>query len=92
MKNMFEQASKKAIRFNTIAGQITTEDLWKLPLQSNDDFNLDDIAKGLRKELKENEDESFVTTQTVKTTLIELKFEIIKYIIKERLELVAAKV
>mgnify|MGYP006865053919 CR=1 FL=1 len=85
MEKMFEQASKKQLRFKAPVGFITTEDLWNIPLQSNDGLDLDSIAKSLNNELKANDDESFVLKQTQANAETELKFEIVKYIIKERL-------
>lgn len=83
---MFEQASKNKYRFPTNAvGVITVEDLWDLPL-SGKSTSLDSVAKILNKALKENEEESFVAVRSVtNNTLIE-KFDIVKHVIKVKLE------
>jgi D-alanyl-D-alanine dipeptidase len=49
-----------------------------------DDLNT--IAKKLNKDLKESSEESFITVKSKEDAIVELKFEIVKYIIKVRLE------
>jgi len=54
---MFAFATKKKIRFETSKGLLSVEDLWDLPLTSdNGRPNLDDIAKGIYKAMKEGEE------------------------------------
>ena len=87
MEKMFESATRLKVRFETIKGMITVEDLWDIPLTSRTTgFSLDDIAKNLNKQVKESAEESFVVKKSTKNETLELKFEIIKYIIKKRLE------
>lgn len=85
--NIFEQASRKALRFTTPRGLLTTEDLWKMPLQGRDNFDLDSIAKDCNAALKSVTDESFVvTTDHPMKAELSLKLEIIKHVIKFKLE------
>lgn len=84
IENMFEQASRKKLRFDTKVGLLTVEDLWNLPLTSKTKACLDDIAIALNNELKST-GESFVSTST-KDPVTELKFEIVKYIIQTRMD------
>ena len=84
--NMFETASRLALRFNTTVGQITVEDLWQLPLTSASKVCLNGIAKGLAKELRESNEDNFVGDKTPTTTTLELKFDIVKHIIEVKLE------
>ena len=86
MEKMFETAIRSKVRFETTKGQLSTEDLWDIPMTSKLGFSLDDIAKGLYKRIKETEETSFVVKKSPKNKLLELKFEIVKYIIKTRLE------
>lgn len=86
MEKLFEKALKKGFRFKTSKGNLTTEDLWIIPLQSTDGINLDDIAKNLHKKLKESEEESFVTERNPYVEFNEKKLELVKYIIKVRLD------
>lgn len=94
---IFEQASRERIRFQTQVGAVSVEDLWDLPLSSKTNKpNLDDIAKGLYKELKNTEDAvSFVNKPATssKTNRTQLMFDIVMHIINVRLEenTVAAK-
>jgi len=80
--DMFEQASKEKLKFNSSRGQITVEDLWDLPLKSvTNKPNLNDVAKSISKELKRDEEESFVDDVTEHDKISELKLEIVKHII-----------
>jgi tRNA A37 threonylcarbamoyltransferase TsaD len=82
---MFEKASRMKLRIGTERGSISTEDLWDLPLLSNDGFCLDDIAKGLNRALKESEEESFVVKKNTGDETIDLTFSIVKHIIDTKL-------
>lgn len=84
---MFEQASRLQLRFDSAKGQLTVEDLWRkdIPLTSTTGkVNLDDIAKGLHRQLKDIDDVSFVTPSARKDKGLQLKFDIVKYIIDVR--------
>lgn len=81
---MFEEASRKRLRFNTRVGILTVEDLWVLPLTGNGE-NLDDIAKTLNREVKNSEEESFVVKQSGVNETLKLKFDIVKHIIAVKL-------
>lgn len=87
--NIFEQASRAKLRFVTGVGSVSVEDLWDLPLTSKTGkANLDDIAKGLYKVLKNSDDEvSFVSRPAVSSTsaLDQLRFDIVKHVISVRL-------
>lgn len=77
---MFEQASRLKLRFKTPKGILTTEDVWDLTLEQ-----LDQLAKNLNKDLKEQSEESFIKTKTSANKELELKFEIVKHIITVRM-------
>lgn len=82
---MFEQAARLKVRYETPKGSLTVEDLFDLPLTSVRGANLNDIAKGLNRELKNAEDEDFVNRATKPNTVLQLKFDIVKHIIDVRL-------
>lgn len=82
---MFEKASRLKLRFETNQGTLTTEDLWDLPLSHDRKTNLDDIAKGLHKQLQDSETASFVVKATQKNETLQLKFDIVKHVIDVRL-------
>lgn len=81
----FEKATRKKLRFNSTSGVLSVEDLWDLPLTGRG-ANLDKLAKSLHKELKESEEESFVVKTVRKDSELQLKFDIVKYIIDVKLE------
>lgn len=79
---MFENATRNKLRFETIKGQLSVEDLWDLPLMSSAGrVNLDDIARSLHKQLKNDDDVSFVVTAKKSDATVQLKFDIVKHII-----------
>ena len=89
--NIFEQASKKKIRFSSNRGDLTAEQLWDMPLQSKSGFDLDTIAKEVNRGIKESSEESFVTTKASSaTTTLELQLEILKHVIAVKIEAAAS--
>jgi hypothetical protein len=83
----FEAALRNAYRYQTNRGLVTTEDLWKMPLQSADGFDLDTTAKELSRKAKELDEESFVTTSTnPERDLYEQQLEVVKYVIAVKLQ------
>lgn len=87
--DIFEKAARKKLRFNTSVGQISTEDLWDLPLTSKSNRpNLDDIAKALHKQVSESTEVSFVNPGAKDSvdSDIRLRFDVVKRIIDVRLE------
>ena len=89
--NMFEIAARKKFRFSSTRGELTTEQLLDAPLRSKDGFDLNAIAKAANAALKEVSEESFVeTTKSPATAALELKLEIVKYVIQSKLDEEAA--
>ncbi len=82
---MFEKASRLKLRFETSRGILATEDLWDLPLSSVRGTNLDELAIGLNRQLKDSQTESFVAANPRKDEVLELKFEIVKRVIEVKL-------
>ena len=79
--NIFEQASRQKLRFDTAIGMLSVEELWALPLTTtNGKVNLDQIAVALNKELKGSE-ESFVSNSK-RNELLQLRFDVVKHIIE----------
>lgn len=88
MENMFEYATRNKLRFTSQVGALSVEDLWDLPLtDSRRGATLDNIAKEVNKQLKEEAEESFVvkSTNRRKKTL-EIQLEILKHIIGVKME------
>ena len=85
--NIFEQATRRAIRFESAKGDLSVEQLWDLPLQSRNQFDLDTIAKTVNRQLNDVTEESFVSVREnpAKETL-SLKLELVKHIISVKLQ------
>ena len=85
---MFEKATQLKLRFETVKGSISVEDLWDLPLTSKNQFDLDSVAKGISKALKEVSEESFVTpnVNSEEHKEFSLKLDIVKHIIALKLK------
>jgi hypothetical protein len=87
MSNIFELATRKAYRFNSDKNELTTEQLWSLPLLAKNKFDLNTIAIGIHKELKAITEESFVSVKpTPGKADLENKLEIVKHIISVKQE------
>jgi len=79
--NIFEQASRLKLRFETTRGNISVEDLWGLPLTPKSDrVNLDQIAVELHQKIEAQGTTSFVKSAK-KDEVLQLKFDIVKHII-----------
>lgn len=82
--NLFEQAVRKKIRYTSTRGPLTVEDLWDLPLTSKSDRpNLDAIAVELHDLIEAQGTKSFVKTAK-KDEILQLKFDIVKYVIETK--------
>ena len=85
--NIFEQATRQALRYPSNRGDLSTEQLWDLSLTKRDGFDLDTIAKTVNAQLKTLSEESFVTkSPNPAKDSLELKLEILKYIIAVKLK------
>lgn len=82
MTNIFEQASRKALRFQTVRGELTVEQLWQLNLDKGE-VNLYQLATELVADVnnKPQKELSFFKKKTNKNELAELKFAIIEHIV-----------
>lgn len=81
--NIFERASRANLRFASAKGELSTEQLWQLPLNS-----LDQLAQTAHREATEAQGISFVTPRSEKTraqVMAELKLDILKHIIADKL-------
>jgi hypothetical protein len=79
--NIFEAASRNKVRFASDRGELTTEQLWDLNLTS-----LDKVARDVNKELKSVTEDSFIATKVdARKAPLELKLEIVKFVIDEKL-------
>lgn len=89
--NIFEQASRLALRFPTARGEISTEQLWGLPLDSTVKPSLNSIALEVDAELSTTATKSFVATVSPNNKVLNLKMDILKHVIKIKQDENAAK-
>ncbi len=82
----FEKAARLKLRFGSVQGNLSAEDLWDLPLTSTraNRANLNDIAKEVSRELKAQGEEDFVNPVSNVDETLQLKLEIIKHVIHAR--------
>jgi len=82
MKNekMFEIAVRSKLRF-PFRGLISVEDLWDLNVE-----NLDAVFKELNSQIKRVQEESLLKTKSKQDEELELKINIVKYIVSVKLE------
>lgn len=82
-QNIFEQAARQKVRFQSTKGELTVEQLWDLPLTSKTGFDLATIGKATHRALRDMADESFVvvTKPDSAQARLELQMAIIKHII-----------
>lgn len=86
-KSMFEIATRMKLRIASSRGLLSVEQLWDVLLRSNDDFNLDAIARGTNKALKEMAEESFVvTSKSPEQEHLELALAVIKHVIAVKID------
>lgn len=84
--SLFEYATRNKLRFASLRGELTAEQLWDVPLRSADGFNLDVIARGVNKAFKDATEESFVqTTRTPAVARLEAALTVVKRVIEVRL-------
>jgi hypothetical protein len=79
--NIFEQASRLRLRFESAKGNLTVEDLWELPLSSEKSVSLDSVAKKIYQNLNGVQSISFVGESTEANTLDRLRMDIVLRII-----------
>lgn len=84
--NIYEYATRNKIRFASARGELTVEQLWDVPLRSNDEFNLNMVAKAANNAVKKINEESFVEVKrTSQHERLETALEIVKHVIEVKL-------
>lgn len=92
MNDIFEKASRAKLRFTTIRGSLSVEQLWDLPLDKGE-VNLYNLAQELLTQVadKPTEKLSFFSKAVTVDETAELKFEIVKHIVTVRVAEAEAK-
>lgn len=85
---MYKFAAQNKLRFPSVRGLLTTEQLFELPLKSSSNFDLDSVARGINTELKTMVEESFVESSysSPRKSELELALDIVKDVIKTKQE------
>jgi len=82
---MFDKVTRLKLRFATVRGLASVEDLWDLPLTGH--VSLDRIAVDLHKQLREaNGQTSFVEPVGGDDGILQLKFDVVKHILDIRVQ------
>lgn len=76
---MYKEACQKKMRFPSVRGALTTEQLFDLPLKSSDGFDLDTVARSIYGQLKT--EPSFVEVADDTQEAIKTSLEIVKDVI-----------
>jgi hypothetical protein len=84
-ENMFEIAARNKLRF-PFRGIVSTEDLFDLSPE-----NLDSIFKTLNSQVKQANEESLLVVRTQEDDTLNTMIEIVKYVVKVKLEEEAAR-
>ena len=76
---MFIKASRLKLKVQTPKGNLPVDDLWELTLTQ-----LNAIAKDLKRQLNETQEEDFLEEKTPEDELIKLRFDIVLYILNTK--------
>ena len=85
LKTMYKEASKQKLRFQTMRGLLSTEQLWDLTVT-----DLDHIAVALKEEYDNSGKKSFLTVRSVKDKTAKLKFDVVLDVLTTKVEEAAA--
>lgn len=88
MNNIFEYATRNKLRFASVKGELTVEQLWDVPLRSrgSDSFNLNSVALYAHRALEAVSAMNFVdTAKTAEHARLEAALEVVKYVIDTKL-------
>lgn len=84
--NIFEQATRQRIRFETGRGLVSIEEVWGMPLKHDHRYSLDDLGRALLTEQKEAERKSTAslvddTADSTEDSTLELRLALVKHVI-----------
>ena len=80
INDLFIMATRNKFRF-PFKGVATVEDLWDMNVR-----DLDTIFKALNAQMKQASEESLLTTKSKEEGILEARIEIVRYIVKVKLE------
>lgn len=79
--DIFAKAVKQDLMFKTVRGLVTPQQLFKMPLTGNNDFNLDVVSREVLAEQNVQSDSLVAVTKA--NPLNELRIEILKFVIAD---------
>lgn len=86
MSNNFKKAARLKLRFPSVKGILTVEQLYDLPLTSKGGCDLDSVAKTVNGYLRQASEDSFVNTKpNLEKDLNQLCLDIVKEVIADRI-------
>lgn len=88
MSNLFKQAASEKFRFPSIKGDLTAEQLWDLPLESKNGFDLDAVARTIHQQIKLLDETSFVATAKgpgKEAATLTQKLDLVKEVIADKI-------
>ncbi len=85
--NVFERAARGQWRFDSARGGISAEQLFDVPLDSKNGFNLNEIAIAIDNELETSARKNFISPEKPDSRRAELegKLELVKHIIATKI-------
>lgn len=85
IENLFEQAVRSKLRFDSPKGPLTVEDLYDLPLTSERGVSLDSVGREIQRVLRSLSEDSLVETRpNPAKKRLNLSLELIKHVIGVR--------
>lgn len=82
----FKKAARLKLRFPSVKGHLTVEQLYDLPLTSKAGFDLDSVAKTINASLRVASEDSFVNPKpNINQTLDQLCLDIVKEVIADKI-------
>lgn len=86
MSNIFKKAARLKLRFPSVKGLLSVEQLYDLPLTSKGGCDLDSVAKTVNGYLRQASEDSFVNTKpNLEKDLNQLCLDIVKEVIADRI-------
>jgi len=77
--DLFIEASRRKLRFNSNKGSLNVDDLWDVPLEF-----LDNLAVALEEQIQKAGKKSFLAKRSASTLQLDISFEIAKYVLETR--------
>jgi len=84
--DLFLEAAKSKMRFDSSIGTLTVEDLFDLPLTSEKKASLNSVGAILVRKIKDHEEENLVAVPTPELRAAKMKLDVVKAVIEVKQE------